>query len=673
MSILPGIATMPSSATEAAAIHALPVREVNAVPVAEAIPMPVTESIPTPVTETIALSGTRDFFRRAFPSDSEMDLDLSRRFEMGGETYMAGPTTQVKLSSIRSGSPIKYLTVLLHDDKNPSYITAEWFRQQIRDAKACDVVHDDFLECVLVMKVNPAVIVSDLAKMVLQSLRTDWVHSCPVQDGLSPGPYVVVQGELAPVWKLYDDTNGAFVHTFRPDSAGAINELRLGGTHPESMAVAIPSRLVHAQTDKRPLQGTRIAIKDIFKIRHIRNTLGNKAYYNLYPASTETAECVDLLTQAGAMIVGTTKLGSFTTAEEPSESIDYQAPWNPRGDGYQTPAGSSSGSAAAIAAYHWLDIAIGSDTVGGGRLPGVWNGCYAMRPTHGVLPAEGYIPSFPYFDTPMFYGRDIQECKKFAMAWYGKALEASPPKVTGKPAIIFPSDSMFKITNKAQINLIKAFIKDLETSLGVPHEKVSIKELWKSTAPREANGHPAALHMLDSVLNSFFYDDYHSFDRFRQDYAAKHTKEPYVTAPVRRRWEVSSHSTQGQRDSAVAKLAVYRKWMLEHVLKEGQKDALLLLPIEDMSPRYRDDPPKIDLATDLPDLHISPILGAPELTVPIGHVPYYSKVTGKMESLPVAISVLAAPGRDLQLFDVVQACLERAGRPLSVKTGSKMF
>ena len=47
--------------------------------------------------------------------------------------------------------------------------------------------------------------------------------------------------------------------------------------------------------------------------------------------------------------------------EEPKEATDKQAPFNPGGDGFQLPAGSSSGSAAAIASYGWLDIAIGTD------------------------------------------------------------------------------------------------------------------------------------------------------------------------------------------------------------------------------------------------------------------------------------------------------------------------
>jgi hypothetical protein len=56
-------------------------------------------------------------------------------------------------------------------------------------------------------------------------------------------------------------------------------------------------------------------------------------------------------------------MNSFANWEEPLEYIDYQAPWNPRGDRYQSTGGSSSGSAAALAAYDWLDIAIGTDSM----------------------------------------------------------------------------------------------------------------------------------------------------------------------------------------------------------------------------------------------------------------------------------------------------------------------
>ena len=68
------------------------------------------------------------------------------------------------------------------------------------------------------------------------------------------------------------------------------------------------------------------------------------------------------LVNAGAQVVGKTHLSSFAMMEHPTQSVDYQAPFNPRGDGYLITGGSSGGSAAAIATYDWLDIAICSDS-----------------------------------------------------------------------------------------------------------------------------------------------------------------------------------------------------------------------------------------------------------------------------------------------------------------------
>lgn len=126
--------------------------------------------------------------------------------------------------------------------------------------------------------------------------------------------------------------------------------------------IAVPSRLQGFPTQTKPLAGLRVAVKDIFQIRGILTSLCNRSYYELYPQPTETAGCIELLTQVGANLVGTTKLASFAATEEPLECVDFQAPWNPRVDEYQSPAGSSSGSGVAIASYPWLDIAIGSDS-----------------------------------------------------------------------------------------------------------------------------------------------------------------------------------------------------------------------------------------------------------------------------------------------------------------------
>lgn len=126
----------------------------------------------------------------------------------------------------------------------------------------------------------------------------------------------------------------------------------------------------------------------------------------------KTATSIQKLIDAGAEIVGKNKLSSFAAREEPTECVDYQAPFNPRGDGYQSPAGSSSGSAAAVASYDWLDFAIGTDSksclmlipetlfyltqlaTGSGRRPAHFNGCFSLRPTHEMLSLEGLVLTF---------------------------------------------------------------------------------------------------------------------------------------------------------------------------------------------------------------------------------------------------------------------------------------
>lgn len=90
--------------------------------------------------------------------------------------------------------------------------------------------------------------------------------------------------------------------------------------------------------------------------------LGNRAYHETSPTQSVTAGVLSRLVDAGAHIVGKAHLSSFAMMEPPTQSVDYQAPFNPRGDGYLIAGGSSGENAAAIAADDWLDIALCSDS-----------------------------------------------------------------------------------------------------------------------------------------------------------------------------------------------------------------------------------------------------------------------------------------------------------------------
>ena len=138
--------------------------------------------------------------------------------------------------------------------------------------------------------------------------------------------------------------------------------LKLADIAPLSTSVAVPSRIYDSPTMATPLLGKRIAVNELFDICGLRMALSNHAFYAMSSPADATAPAIQRLLNAGAVLVGTTKCSSMISREEPVEAVDFQEPFNPRGDGFQSPAGSSSGSAAAIASYDRLDITIGSDS-----------------------------------------------------------------------------------------------------------------------------------------------------------------------------------------------------------------------------------------------------------------------------------------------------------------------
>ncbi|KAL8980441.1 MAG: hypothetical protein Q9205_004468, partial [Flavoplaca limonia] len=97
-------------------------------------------------------------------------------------------------------------------------------------------------------------------------------------------------------------------------------------------SIAVPSRLYAKESQQHPLAGARISIKDNFKLAGIKTTITNRAFTQLYPAESETAEYVKTLLRLGAVIVGKSKMCSFAAGENPGDWIDFQCPFNPRGD-----------------------------------------------------------------------------------------------------------------------------------------------------------------------------------------------------------------------------------------------------------------------------------------------------------------------------------------------------
>lgn len=103
-------------------------------------------------------------------------------------------------------------------------------------------------------------------------------------------------------------------------------------------------------------------VKDNIDVVGQKTTLCNRVWEELYLPAFKNAAYVQILLNAGAIILGKTKLEAMVMDEEPLECVEFNAPFNPQGDGYQNPSGSSSGSAAGIGSYDWLDFSLGSDS-----------------------------------------------------------------------------------------------------------------------------------------------------------------------------------------------------------------------------------------------------------------------------------------------------------------------
>lgn len=154
-----------------------------------------------------------------------------------------------------------------------------------------------------------------------------------------------------------------------------------------------------------PLHGLRFAVKDVIDIAGLPNGAGNPDWLRTHGAAPRTADAVQCLLDAGATCCGKT-IADELCASMSGINPHYGTPGNvaaPR----RLPGGSSSGSAAAVAAGQ-VDFALGTDTSGSVRLPASYCGIYGMRPTHGRVSMQGVVPLAPSFDTVGWLARDAR-------------------------------------------------------------------------------------------------------------------------------------------------------------------------------------------------------------------------------------------------------------------------
>ena len=206
-----------------------------------------------------------------------------------------------------------------------------------------------------------------------------------------------------------------------------------------------------------PLDGVPVFAKAIYDMAGLPTTGSSAEWARLFPdpVRREALE-VARLRAAGAIVLGKTAADDFAYRGNGTSSHTGQVlnPHDPSGT--RTPGGSSAGSAVAVASGMAF-AALGTDDGGSNRIPAQFTGVVGMKPTFGLVPRTGVIPTWPYLDTHGPLARTVADAALFLAAIAGA--DASDPLALadtwdGKPLARLRDDALAGV----RLGLVEAHV-----------------------------------------------------------------------------------------------------------------------------------------------------------------------------------------------------------------------
>lgn len=367
-----------------------------------------------------------------------------------------------------------------------------------------------------------------------------------------------------------------------------------------------------------PLNGLKVAVKDIFDIEGQVTGCGNPDWARGHETAERHAEAVMRLLRAGAELVGKTITDELAYSLN-GRNAHFGAPANPEAPG-RICGGSSSGSASAVAGG-LCDVALGSDTGGSIRVPASYCGLYGLRPTHDRIPLDGVMPLAPSFDTVGWFARDPQNLEKVGAVLLGEDRQS----VSFRRLLV--AEDAFELASPQAQSQLQALRQRLEMLLGPaqilrpgdPEGLARWSERFRILQGREIR----RVHgpWLEATRPQFG-------DEVAERFA--------WTATLTAEQEAEAHQAR-QRLSAT----------LTEVLGA---DGLMLLPsAPDAAPRLDDDLPaqRSHRARVLALTSLAGLAGLPQVSLPLARV----------DGCPLGLSLIAPAGADRALLAfATQAC-----------------
>ncbi|HRE15159.1 MAG TPA: amidase [Usitatibacteraceae bacterium] len=161
-----------------------------------------------------------------------------------------------------------------------------------------------------------------------------------------------------------------------------------------------------------PLYGIAAGVKDIVATRGIPTRMGSRIFANHVPG--RSAGLVRRLEALGGLMYAKTVTTEFAF-RHPGKTRN---PWNTA----HTPGGSSSGSAAAVAAG-FVPVAVGTQTLGSVIRPAAFCGVVGYKPSFGAISRDGIFPFSRTLDHVGVFARSVEDA-----AWFGACLMGQDPR-----------------------------------------------------------------------------------------------------------------------------------------------------------------------------------------------------------------------------------------------------
>lgn len=369
------------------------------------------------------------------------------------------------------------------------------------------------------------------------------------------------------------------------------------------------------QMDQQPLNernltlyGIPIAVKEIIDVAGMCCSWGTSIHQGRVPETD--APLVTQLRAAGAIILGTTVSTEYAIANAGPTRNPHSLTC--------TPGGSSSGSAAAVAA-DMVPIAIGSQSIGSIIRPAVYCGVYGLKPTQGAISRVGAMPLSPALD-------------------HIGVLANQPEAIALACQVLFQFDA----NDPSSQTIAPPQLTDARLPLRVLHithlaERIELPSqvaVQRTIAGLQENDIEVVPHSLPTVFDAHI-DCIHTL--LCHDMAVAHLEDrrragTQMSERVRHLIDSGLQISSAAYIAALQQAAAYRDYLCERL---DEQTLILAAATDSVAPQWAPD------HTGMPFLQgLWTLTGLPTLAIPCG----------RMHGLPVGVQLIAQPGGEALLL-----------------------